>query len=135
MEIGWSSDLATNVPQIDDQHKEIFARFGKLFMACRDGKGKEEVLLLLLFLEDYVKEHFAAEERLQMRYGYPDYAGHKAQHNRFMADVAKLTGEFKAEGATLSLVIKTNQTLSSWLVQHIKKTDMEFANYLREQGV
>jgi hemerythrin len=135
MEIGWSSDLATNVPQIDDQHKEIFARFDRLFVACREGKGKEEVLQLLLFLEDYVKEHFAAEERLQMRYGYPNYADHKAQHNRFMTDVAKLTGEFRAEGVTLSLVIKTNQTLSSWLVQHIKRTDMEFANYLREQGV
>jgi hemerythrin len=135
MEITWSSDLATNVPQIDDQHKEIFKRFGRLFTACREGKGKEEVLQLLLFLDDYVKEHFAAEERLQLRYAYPGYDDHKSQHTRFIADVAKLAAEFKDEGATLSLVIKTNQTLSSWLVQHIKKTDMQFADYLREQGL
>ena len=133
--IEWTSDLATGVTDIDNQHKELFGRFDRLFAACSEGKGKEEVLRLLLFLEDYVKEHFAAEERLQLRYAYPEYARHKSQHIRFMADVAKLLAEFKAEGATLSLVIMTNKTLAGWLTQHIKKVDMELAAYLREQGV
>jgi hemerythrin len=135
MDLGWSSELATGVTEIDNQHKEIFSRFDKLFTACSEGKGREEVLRLLLFLEDYVKEHFAAEERLQLRHAYPDYAAHKSQHTRFIADVARLKSAFTAEGATLSLVIMTNKTLASWLVQHIKKVDMEFARYLRDEGV
>jgi len=134
MAIGWSSDLATGVDAIDNQHKEIFNRVDRLSAACGEGKGKEEVLRLLLFLEEYVKEHFAAEERLQLRHAYPEYPDHKAQHARFMSDVAKLTAEFKAEGATLSLVIMTNKTLTSWLMQHIRKTDMEFATFLRQNG-
>ena len=133
MNVSWSNDLATGVTEIDDQHKEIFSRFDKLSAACSAGKGKDEVLRLLLFLEDYVKEHFAAEQRLQMRHAYPEYVDHKSQHSRFMTDVARLTAEFRAEGATLSLVIMTNKTLTSWLIQHITKTDMEFAKYLREQ--
>jgi hemerythrin len=134
MSIGWSHELATGVAAIDNQHKEIFKRVDSLAAACSDGRGKDEVLRLLLFLEEYVKEHFAAEERLQMRHAYPEYVDHKSQHTRFMADVARLTAEFRAEGATLSLVIMTNRTLTSWLVQHITKTDMEFARYLREQA-
>jgi hemerythrin len=132
MEIGWSDALATGVNEIDNQHKEIFSRFGRLFTACSQGKGKDEVLLLLGFLEEYVREHFAAEERLQLRHAYPEYPAHKAEHSRFMNDVARLTTELKAEGATLSLVIKTNQTLAGWLVQHIKKNDGAFAAYIRE---
>ncbi|HJV66135.1 MAG TPA: bacteriohemerythrin [Geomonas sp.] len=134
MNIEWTSDLATDVPEIDSQHKEIFSRFDRLFTACSEGKGKEEVLRLLTFLADYVKEHFAAEERLQLRNGFPDYPSHKAEHARFMADVARLQSEFKAEGATLSLVIMTNKTLTAWLTQHIKKRDMEVAAYLRQDG-
>jgi hemerythrin len=136
MSIGWewSDNLATGVTEIDNQHKEIFSRAGKLSAACSEGKGKEEVLRLLLFLEDYIKEHFAAEERLQLRHGYPEYAAHKSQHTRYISDVARLTTAFREEGATLSLVIMTNKTLASWLVQHIGKTDREFANYLREQA-
>lgn len=133
MHIEWTSDLAIGVDEIDNQHKEIFRRFDSLFDACSEGRGKEEVLKLLLFLDDYVKEHFTAEERLQMRSGYPDYPAHKAAHQQFMADVERLTREFRDEGATLPLVIQTNKTLSSWLIQHIKRVDTAFAGYLREQ--
>lgn len=132
MHIEWTSDLATGVGEIDNQHKEIFKRFDRLFTACGEGRGKEEVLKLLVFLEDYVKEHFTAEERLQMRSGYPDYPSHKAAHQQFVADVEKLTREFRDEGVTLPLVIQTNKTLSSWLIQHIKRVDTAFAAYLRE---
>ena len=134
MSIKWTDDLSTGVTEIDNQHREIFSRFDKLFAACSEGKGKEEVLRLLLFLDDYIKEHFAAEERLQIRHAYPDYPAHKEQHVRFIADVEKLAREFKAEGATLSLVIMTNKTLSSWLIQHIKRIDADFATYVREQS-
>ena len=133
MSIRWTSDLATGVTEIDDQHREIFNRADRLSEACREGKGKEEVLRLLLFLEDYIKEHFGAEEKLQLRHDYPDYAAHRSQHTRFIAEIARLAAEFKAEGATLSLVIMANKTLTSWLVQHISKTDMELATYLKEQ--
>lgn len=133
MYIEWTSDLAIGVDEIDNQHKEIFRRFDSLFAACGEGRGKEEVLKLLLFLDDYVKEHFTAEERLQIRSGYPDYPAHKAAHQQFMADVERLTREFRDEGATLPLVIQTNKTLSSWLIQHIKRVDTAFAGYLREQ--
>lgn len=132
MNIEWTSDLAIGVTEIDDQHKEIFKRFDRLLTACNEGTGKDEVLRLLLFLEEYVKEHFAAEERLQMRNGYPEYPSHKSEHLRFMADVDKLTRSFRDEGATLPLVIQTNRTLSSWLMQHIKRSDMAFSRYLRE---
>ena len=134
MSMQWTSELSTGVAEIDKQHKEIFSRFDRLFAACSEGRGKEEVLRLLLFLEEYVKEHFAAEERLQLRNAYPDYASHKSEHTRFMADVDRLTREFRVEGATLALVILTNKTLTSWLLQHITKTDMAFASYLRDEA-
>jgi hemerythrin len=133
MSIEWTSDLATGVNEIDQQHKEIFRRVNRLSEACAEGRGKEEVLKLLLFLGDYVKEHFSAEEKLQVRHAFPGYAQHKSQHTRFMADLSRLSTAFKTEGATLSLVIMTNKTLTAWLVQHITKTDRELAAYLRDQ--
>jgi len=131
MSMQWTSELSTGVTEIDNQHKEIFSRFDQLSAACSEGRGKEEVMRLLQFLEDYVKEHFTAEERLQIRNSYPDYAAHKSEHARFMAEVARLAREYRAEGATLSLVILANKTLTSLLMQHIAKTDMALAEYLR----
>lgn len=133
MSIVWDDNLATGVKEIDQQHKEIFARFNKLFAACSEGKGKEEVATLILFLRDYIHSHFAAEEKLQIKSDYPLHAAHKSQHTSFMHDVERLERSVQEEGATLSLVIQTNKTLASWLVQHIGKTDMEFAKFLKGQ--
>lgn len=134
MSIEWDDSLATGIEEIDSQHREIFNRFGKLYSACSAGKGRDEVLQLLDFLHEYVKSHFSAEEKLQFRHGYPEQAGHRQLHQRFMQDVERLERSFKSEGATLALVIQTNQTLTSWLIQHISKADMEFTRYLKQQG-
>lgn len=73
MSIEWNNSLAIGVAEIDDQHKELFSRFDSLLTACNEGKGRGEVLRVLLFLDDYIKSHFAAEERLQLKHDYPGY--------------------------------------------------------------
>jgi len=133
MSIEWSEELATGVPEIDAQHRELFNRFGMLLASCNEGKGKEEVLRLLTFLGDYVKTHFATEEALQLKHGYPEYREHKAEHKEFTAQVDRLKTQVAEEGATLSLVILTNKTLVQWLVQHISNTDMRFARFLAQK--
>lgn len=131
MAIEWRENLATGNDTIDRQHMELFRRFNTLLTACNQGKGKEEVVHLLLFLNDYIRSHFADEEELQVRYGYPGYAAHKQQHDKFRGDLRELEQQFGAEGATLALVIRTNQTLISWLIRHISATDKELAGFLR----
>ena len=131
MAIEWNNNLTTGVEQIDIQHKELFSRFDRLLTACNEGKGKDEVMRLLLFLDDYIKSHFAAEEELQIKSNYPGYADHKEQHIRFIQDVERLESQFRTEGATLPLVIQTNQTLVAWLIRHISRVDMEFAEFLK----
>lgn len=135
MSITWNNNLLTGVEMIDNQHKELFSRFDTLLTACNQGKGKEEVMRLLQFLDDYIKEHFDAEEKLQLKHSYPQYAEHKAQHVTFVADVDHLKKQFLNEGATLPLVIQTNQALVSWLIKHISNVDVAFARYLKENQV
>ncbi len=131
MAIEWRENLATGYDTIDKQHMELFRRFNTLLAACNQGKGKEEVSHLLIFLNDYIRLHFAEEESLQFRSGYPGYEAHKAQHDKFRGDLQELEEQFAAEGATLALVIRTNQTLISWLIMHISATDKELAAYLQ----
>lgn len=130
MAISWRDDLATGIEDIDLQHKELFSRIDSLMEACNRGQGKEEVLKTLLFLDDYIKSHFAAEENLQKRSDYPGYLVHRDLHHRFVRQVDELERQFKNEGATIGLVIQTNRTITEWLIQHISKVDKEFAAYV-----
>jgi hemerythrin len=45
-------------------------------------------------------------------------------------DLKRLKSEFETEGATVSLVIQTNQFMVNWLIKHISGTDKELGNYL-----
>lgn len=134
MAIEWNKNLETGNSNIDNQHKELFRRFDSLMEACNQRKGKEEVYKVLLFLGDYVKTHFAMEEELQRSRNYPLYPDHKEQHEGFIKELEKLKQQFEMEGATLSLVIQTNQSMVSWLINHINVKDKELAAYLRAAG-
>ena len=130
MAIGWRDDLLTGVREIDDQHRELFGRFGALLNACNEGKGNEEVLRLFTFLDEYVVSHFSAEERIMRSCGYPDYPEHRQQHQKFVRDLGELKQQFRDGGAGLSLVISTNQMMIEWLTRHIEKMDKELAGHL-----
>jgi hemerythrin len=127
----WNKALETGNADIDNQHKELFRRFDSLMDACQQRKGKEEVCKVLLFLGDYVKKHFAMEEELQLNRNYPHYPAHKEQHASFIKELENLEQQFKLEGATLSLIIQTNQSMVSWLINHINVKDKDLATYLR----
>lgn len=131
MAIGWRDDLLTGVVEVDDQHKELFRRFGELLTACNQGQGGEEVLRLFNFLDDYVVKHFAAEERIMRQHGYPDYLEHKQQHQGFTRRLEELKRQFRDEGTGLSLVITTNHVMIEWLSRHIEKMDKEIAKYVK----
>jgi hemerythrin len=129
--IKWNLNLATGNSDIDSHHMELFRRFGNLIDACNQGKGKEEVCSLLQFLGVYVMTHFAAEEELMQRHNYPRYQAHREEHEGFIRDLNSLEEQLRQEGATIDLVIQTNQTMISWLINHISDTDKEMAMFLR----
>jgi len=131
MAIEWNEKLATGNNDIDNQHKELFRKFDSLLEACKQRKGKEEVDKLILYLCDYVKLHFSQEEALQKEHNYPDYSDHKKEHERFMQDLNTLVQQLAVEGATLHLLLQTNQTTVNWLINHINITDRKLAEYLR----
>jgi hemerythrin len=130
MAIEWTDDLATGVDEIDRQHKELFLRINGLLDACSQGKGKGEVAKVIRFLEDYVVEHFSTEENHMVRFSYPSYGPHKAQHLEFLDNFSRLKEQFEREGAGLYIVLKTNDILVDWLKNHIRKTDKALASFL-----
>ena len=131
MAIAWTSDLATNVDEIDNQHKELFRRINSLLDACNQGRGKAEVQNVITFLEEYVISHFDEEERYMEKYSYPDAGTHKAQHKEFMKNFSDLKSQFETDGPGVHIVISTNQMVVDWLRTHIQKLDKALGAFLK----
>lgn len=62
----WSSEFEVGVELIDRQHRELIDRINKLLAAIREGRGREETFKVMRFLQEYVVEHFSAEERFML---------------------------------------------------------------------
>lgn len=131
MGISWREELALGVDQIDNQHKELLVRFDMLLTACKQGKGGDEVLYLLNFLDEYVITHFSDEEQLQKQSKFPDYESHRQEHQSFIKKLAELKKRIAEEGVQIDLVLDTNKLLLDWLIRHISIRDKAVGRHLR----
>ncbi|HLC18144.1 MAG TPA: bacteriohemerythrin [Thermodesulfobacteriota bacterium] len=131
MTIEWTKNLSTGVKWQDDQHKELFARINRLLDAMSLGLGKDEVLKVFKFLDEYFVVHFEAEEQAMHKYGYPETLSHLEEHTKFIDDISRLEKEAKV-GVTSSHVIQTQRRVVDWLVNHIGSIDKELGAFLKE---
>jgi hemerythrin len=130
MAIAWSPRLALGVDAIDAQHQELFLRVNALLAALERQSPGDELRRLVDFLGGYVARHFADEERLMQRNGYPDYASHRQQHEAFVAEFGALKAELQRGGASAALAVQVNHRICSWLLEHIGHVDRALATYL-----
>jgi hemerythrin len=126
-------NLETGEPEIDGQHRELFARIDRLMEAAHLHHGQQEVGQTLAYLGDYVVHHFAAEERLMVLQGYPDLETHRDEHARFVQQFGQTYQEYKANGPSSLFVIRVGNRITSWLCEHIYRTDRQLVGWLQRK--
>lgn len=133
----WTPDLTVGVEKIDLQHQELFRRIDALRGAIRGGSARGETERTLRFLEEYVREHFAMEEDAMRRTGYPAVLAHRAEHEGFVQDLEAYKKRWKdltARGEITSfLELEMQRRFSSWLADHIGRTDKIMGAFLLKQ--
>ncbi|MEH0020954.1 MAG: bacteriohemerythrin [Desulfobacter sp.] len=129
--ITWGPKLQTAIPEIDDQHRELVRLVNLLHKAMRRQKGAGEVGNILGELTEYTVFHFNFEEKQFDRFGYEDTAAHKEIHKKLVAQVSEFRQAFEAGRASVTMDLM--DFLKDWLKDHIMKTDMSYAPFLREK--
>ncbi len=131
MAIEWSDSLSTGIPWQDRQHKELFNRISSLIDAINVGLGRDEVMKLFRFLDDYFVVHFDDEEQVMNKLHYPESLAHIEQHTRFIDDIAELRNYASETGLSASVVIQVQRRVVDWLINHIGDTDQKFAAFVK----
>ncbi len=130
MALAWDKSLELGVGDIDDQHREIFRHFEKLFNACQCGQGKDVLEEVLTFLDDYVAHHFSSEEAIMEQNHYPGLPEQQEQHIIFRKVIEELRCRSRDETHEHELAMSVNRQLVRWLIQHIRTCDRELAEYI-----
>jgi hemerythrin len=129
----WTENLAVGVDMIDNQHKALIQAINDLFDACSDGKGRKKISETMDFLQNYVGTHFGDEEKLQQKYGYPDYNNHRKLHAEFVSSFLVYKNQLETEGPSIALVAKFNSFVSNWLIYHISREDKKIGEFIKSK--
>jgi len=123
----WTPGLSTRIPQFDARHAEIFRWLAELEHAAADQRTLFGVYAVTR-LKNYARELFAAEEYLLKSAGYPNLVEHIAEHAAFRIKL----DEIQLRSIVQDISTDDVEFLKVWLTNHIAKTDMAYAPYLRK---
>ncbi len=131
----WNQNLSIGVPTLDDQHRQLVAAFNELQGAMRSGQGSAQLLSTLRFLGEYAVKHFSTEESLMRVHRYPGLEAHRAEHDAFRADFARIMKEAEAARHRVAMTMDVSNRILEWLLAHIGRVDRRMGEYLVERGV
>ncbi len=129
---GWTPGLAVGVESMDAQHRRLFEQLNQLIAAVRAGRGAAEVGRTMDFLDSYVREHFADEERLLAEAGYPGLEAHHRMHAGFTAELETVRAGLSADDSDReALAERLHLSMRDWLLRHIRVEDRAYGAFLR----
>jgi hemerythrin len=131
--VEWKDKYATGIELIDKQHRELIQLTNELYEACLQGNGtaREVFRDALRRVVDYTRYHFAVEEALLERIGFPVLACHRKQHETLIKEVLEAVKDY--EGGRKFVPNVFVRTLKDWVLTHIALADKAYASYIADQ--
>jgi len=134
MRIQWGDPFITGHSLVDHQHQALFEAINQFDEALASSAAPGKVDEMLAFLDRYVREHFATEEFLMVRAGFPPLDLHRAEHDRLLLRV-KFIRDLREQDPSLVPPEGLSKFLGDWLQNHILIWDMALFTFLRNHPV
>jgi len=129
----WSEQLSVKIHLFDHEHKKLVELINKLSDAMYKREGNNVLGAILNELADYTIIHFKHEEDAMRKYNFPGLDAHKKQHEDFISKVAETKKKYE-EGAIM-LTLPLIDFLTSWVQEHILKSDSGYSDFLVKAGM
>jgi hemerythrin len=129
--VKWSESYALGIKLIDDQHKALIDIVNDIFSHA-SGREREEHEYFREVIKqavDYIKFHFATEEKVMKSTKYKSYDAHKKNHEEFILKVLSTAKDYES-GKRLTLT-NFGYFLKDWVLSHIAVMDKKYCEYFR----
>jgi hemerythrin len=125
----WKDEYSLGIPAVDLQHKRIFDCFIHI---ADEGIAKNNAWLAdssTVQLIGFIRAHFALEESVMQKLGYPDFERHVEEHRQYHGEMVDLAQEsLKTKG---SLTREKINVAQKWFREHITTSDRRYVDFLR----
>lgn len=127
-EIVWEDGFNISIKDMDEPRKFLAEKLSE-FLKGVSKRPKLAHIEELNSLIDGFRIHFSREEKLLVKYKYPETEMHKGEHKKYLRQLVKLRRTMSedpsnADKASIELIGET-------YYQHLKVSDLEFAAFIR----
>lgn len=133
--IQWKESYRLGIDIIDEQHKRLFdiAEEAETIMEMPEHVDRfDDIVSILDELRDYIKYHFAEEEKILLKLNYNKFFEHKVAHSDFIERICEMDIEQIDENQSehgLAIL----RMLMDWLVEHVLVKDKEWSEVYKEK--
>ncbi|MDC7218445.1 MAG: bacteriohemerythrin [Spirochaetales bacterium] len=131
--ISWSDIMSVTIPEMDEEHKELFNRINKLLSALIEGSQDYSVVELVGFINKYIDYHFRDEEKLMESYDYPYLDEHKKLHKVYEDEFKAIEKKLEGGKFDATLLIEIQEKVVVWLLDHIATVDKRYGKFIQEK--
>jgi len=128
MPIRWRKQMSVGNLIIDLDHRYLLSLVNQVEYALRHPEESDHLQMALDQLSEYAREHFAREEKLQLRIQFRGYMPHKLAHQGLLERLDKIIAEVLSEKDPERLRSRQEEIvplLRDWLLDHVLKEDMK----------
>jgi len=123
--ITWRDEFALGVPEIDAQHKKLFAIANRAYEVLKNDllvDKYDQIVDIFNELKDYTVYHFTYEEDYMKSIGYRKFLSHKVQHDDFIQRINE-TDLRQIDENQQQYLIETLEFVVAWIENHILGVD------------
>jgi hemerythrin len=131
VELGY--EYLLDVPEIDNQHKELANQLNNAIKHCTGKKNDEKKFYFKNTVKsiNFLKNHFEAEEKILCKTKYEDIGKHKLDHKRILDELIKINDNIEKNKVELDLFYVT-AFIRETVMKHIKIYDVAAKKYFIE---
>jgi hemerythrin len=124
----WDDKYETGQPVMDAQHRMLIAYVNRLHVLSLTQNPNHEDIAYFLhfveFLEDYIEQHFRAEEECMLRLKCPAHSENCRAHHEFIGFFKGFRRRMKIEANTRALMAELHRACADWIAAHILRIDV-----------
>jgi hemerythrin-like metal-binding protein len=126
--------FSLNIPVIDLQHIWLIFLINSLEKQTDYGSmdGIKKIISILHELINFTTEHFTLEEKLLLKFDYPEIIEHEKQHQIFIEELREADLFVHKPNFTVQPIVNF---LREWLSKHILKEDKKYQDFFIEKSI
>ena len=117
----WRDEYRTGIRGVDYEHEELIYRINAVYELIEASADRDEVIDGLGEIYGSIAAHFALEEQMMQRYEYPEYAEHRADHERLLDEIRDITETYETSVQLDRPAFQ--QRLGNWFQNHFSTHD------------